>query len=150
MRKLPIFKLWFGAAAYIVSLVVSLAFVFPESHFPVWLELALKLLAAAAFLVVVLVPLIYLAMHLRQKKVSKPLVVAAGMTVIGYMLLFGGLVYVKLKSCDINAVSHDNQWHCNVSGKGILVYFVAIPILAAIAGTLVAGIGRVVKWANLY
>src|SRR5438552_2279125 len=123
-----VFRLWLASTIYFLVLVLGIGFVFPNVHFPVWLELMLKSTAVVAFLVIVLVPAVHAATHLRPKKGSwrgaKALTVAAVTAAAGYLLLFGELLYVKLKTCDINAVPHDSRWHCNVSGKGFVAYFV--------------------------
>ncbi len=141
----PIFKLWLASVVYILALILGIGFVFQNVHFPVWFELVLKSTAVLAFLIIVLAPAIHAATRLRSQKRSKALIVAALTAAAGYALLFGGLVYVKLKTCDINAIPFDTRWHCNVEGKGIIVYFVLIPILAAIIGVAYAGLVRLMR-----
>src|SRR5438046_1013124 len=98
----PIFKLWLASIIYFLALVLGVGFVFPNTHFPVWFELVLKSTAVLAFLIVVLAPAIHAVTHLRSKERSKALIAAALTAAAGYALLFGGVLYVKLKTCDIN------------------------------------------------
>lgn len=83
-----------------------------------------------------LVPASRMSTRFRQRALK----VTAGVTAAGYALLLGLLAYVKLKTCDVNAVPHDRQWHCNVEGKSILVYFLLTPLLAAIVSLAVGGV----------
>lgn len=142
MLKLPIFKLWLASVIYIPALILALGFVFPNSHFPTWFELVLKSTAVLAFLIIVLVPLLHMLTPRKRLQVLK---ISAYSMVVGYALLGGQLLYIKLKTCDRNIIPHDDRWHCNVSGKGVIVYFIAIPILAAIIGISYVGLERLMR-----
>lgn len=144
-RQSAAFKLWIIAIIYVLALLLGLGFIFPNSHIPVWFELLFKGTAALAFTLIVLIPVLYVATHHGQKTRSQALTVAAYITFAGYVLLFGQLLYVRLKTCDVNAIVHDGRWHCNVSGKGVVFYVAAIPILAAVIGLLASVIQSFIR-----
>lgn len=140
MSKLPLFKLWLACGGYILALILCFAFIFPNAHLPVLLELLLKGTAVLAFCMLLLLPALNAAGRSRQGGRHPALMAAAGTMVAGYALLLGQVVYIKLKTCDINATPYDSQWHCNVEGKSFIAYIMLIPVLAAIAGMTVGGV----------
>lgn len=137
--------MWLASVICLLLLVVTTAFIKPGTMLPVWLELLLKGTAVLAFTIIVVSPLLHLSKRFRPGEQSKPLRIAAYITIAGYVMLFGLTLYVKLKTCDSNAVPHDSRWHCNVDGNGVVVYFVLIPIVAAIIGILAGGIRWIIR-----
>src|SRR5688572_12958692 len=131
MSKPPRLKLWLACVAYILALILGFAFIFSNAQLPVLLELALKGTAVLAFCMLLIVPALHASIRFRQDIKHPALPIMAGATVAGYALLFGLLVYIKLKTCDVNAIPHDSQWHCNVEGKSVVVYLLLVPILVA-------------------
>jgi hypothetical protein len=109
---------------------------------PDWLETVLRGAALVAFAAIVALPLLHLLRGMRKRQWSKPLLVTAWLTIGGYLLLFAQLLYVKLKTCDPDAIPHDDSWYCQYDGKHAVVYFVLIPIFAAIVGMVFAGLER--------
>lgn len=140
MSKLTLLRLWLASGIYILVLIVGFAFIFPNVHLPFLLELLFKASAVLAFSMLLLVPALHVTTRFRQGKKHPALMAATGITAAGYALLLGYILYIKLKTCDVNAIPYDDRWHCNVDGKNFVVYFVLIPILAAVVGLVVGGI----------
>ena len=139
----PVVKgIWLTSLFYLVMLLVGVGFVFPNLFVPMWVEWLLKVTAIFAFLVVVMIPLLHLAMKAWTKKRSKALIVAGTVTVGAYMLLLAQMIYVKVKTCDEHSLLHDDRWHCNVSGKGVVASIILIPLVAALIGLLVGALNR--------
>lgn len=136
----PVVKtIWLTSLVYLFVLLVGFGFLLPDDvYLPEWEQLAFKVSAVVAFLVVVVVPLA----HLFSKRHSKALGVAAIVTLGAYALLFAQMIYVKVKTCDDSVFPHDARWHCNVSGKGIAASIILIPLLAAVIGVLFVALNR--------
>lgn len=131
-----IFRLWLVSAVCILAIVLGFGFVFPDAHLPAWLELAQKGTAVLAFLISVLVPVMYAVARPRPKQQPHVLAAATVVVAAGYALLLGVLVYVKLRTCDANVAPYDGRWHCTIEGKAIVIYVVLIPVFGIITGIL--------------
>lgn len=142
---MPLSKLWLASGLYLLVLILFFAFIIPDAHLPVMLELLLKGTAVLAFCALLITPAFHVATRFRQGKKHPILMIGAGIVAAGYALLFGLLLYVMFKACDPHAIPHDSRWHCNVEGKSIVAYFVLVPILAVIVSLVVTGIYLLAK-----
>lgn len=133
-------KLWLASLVYLLFLAFGFSTFWNDANLPDWTELFLKITGWSAFTLLAVLPIIYLATHVRTKKTSKALTIAGWMMLAGYTWLLGWLILVKIRTCKTNEIPWDNSWHCNVEGKHVVAYFVAIPIIATLCGLVIWGI----------
>lgn len=121
------------AFGYLFALALGLGFIFPDSHFPLWLEFILKATATIATLSLLIWPFAFVIAKSPDNKKLNPFKVTAYLLLAGYFLIFLEALYIKLRSCG----QFDESWHCQVEGKSFVGSAILVTLIATGIGLLV-------------
>jgi len=128
------------SSSYLLTIILGGFFILPgvfntDFHFPLVVELFLKITATLAICIVlilaILIPALSFFKKPRAPKIS-PLLLSTMTLSVGVVTIFLSGLYVKLRTCSID----DTAWHCNVEGNSYVGLLVLVFFLASLVGLL--------------
>ncbi|HEX8763368.1 MAG TPA: hypothetical protein VF733_06465 [Candidatus Saccharimonadales bacterium] len=144
-------KAFVFSCIYLLAVIVGGFFILPgvfgleDLHFPVVIELFLKVTCATAAIVVPLSAVIIPVLKIAQKPkrlTGTPTVAAAITLFVGLLFIVLHGLYVRLRTCPAGG---SESWYCQVDGKSYVGMLVLAFFLACLAGGMAWIIQKFIK-----
>lgn len=141
MKQIETFlnKAFIVSSIYLIVVILGGFFILPgvfnwDYHFPLVVELFLKVTSAIAALVVLSSAIIIPGLKLIQKpkqRLGSPVAIASVTLLVGLIFIFLHGIYVKLRTCPIDG---SDVWYCQVEGISYVGMVVFAFFLASLFG----------------